>query len=189
MNYYQEITLLPSLEISQYFLWQKIYQPLHMLIVETKSKPQDHWVSVSFPKYTPKGLGDKLRIFAMNEQALDAFGLKKALRKFDDYVHITNIRSVPDSVESKVVFKRVQPKQKNLSYARRYAKYRNMDIEEAFEYLNQKPKKSLPFINLKSLSTQQSLRLILRQEKVSLEDNRQLQFNAYGLNNPVPDFP
>lgn len=188
MNYYQEVTLLPSPEISQYFLWQKIYQPLHMLIVETKSKPQDYWISVSFPKYTPKGLGDKLRIFAMSEQALDEFALKKALRKFEDYVHITGIRPVPGSVESKVVFKRHHSKQKNLSYAKRYAKYRNIDIEEAFEYLNQKPKKSLPFINLKSLSSGQNMRILIEQIDEPLKVSQEWKFNAYGLNNPVPHF-
>ncbi|QKI88152.1 type I-F CRISPR-associated endoribonuclease Cas6/Csy4 [Thiomicrorhabdus xiamenensis] len=188
MKYYQEITLLPTPEISQYFLWQKIYQPLHMLMVETKSKPKDRWVSVSFPKYSKKALGDKLRVFALSEQALEEFALKKTLRKFEDYVHITGIRPVPASIEAKTLFKRVQPKQNNLSYARRYAKYRQMDIEEAFAQLNQKPSKSLPFINLKSLSTKQNLRLILRQEKVPLDEDRELIFNAYGLNNPVPDF-
>lgn len=188
MNYYQEITLLPSPEISQYFLWQKIFQPLHMLMVETKSKSQEHWVSVSFPKYTSKGLGDKLRIFAINEQALDAFGLKNALRKFEDYVHITGIRSVPDSVVGQTVFKRHHSKQKNLSYARRYAKYRNMDIEEAFEHLNQKPKKSLPFINLKSLSTGQNMRIFIEQIEEPLKTSQEWKFNAYGLNNPVPHF-
>lgn len=189
MNYYQEVTLLPSPEISQYFLWQKVYQTLHMLIVETKSKPQDHWVSVSFPKYTSKGLGDKLRVFAMNEQALDEFAFKKTLRKFEDYVHITHIRPVPDSVENKVVFKRHHSKQNNSSAARRYAKYRNIDIEQAFAHLNQKPKKSLPFINLKSLSTGQNMRIMIEQIDDSLHGDQQWTFNAYGLNNPVPDFP
>ncbi|WP_319380506.1 type I-F CRISPR-associated endoribonuclease Cas6/Csy4 [Thiomicrorhabdus sp.] len=188
MKYYQEITLLPSPEISQYFLWQKIYQPLHMLMVETKSKPQENWVSVSFPKYSPKTLGDKLRIFALNEQVLNELALKKALRKFEDYVHITGVRSVPDSISRKTLFKRVQPKQKNQSYARRFSKRHNIELEEAFALLNKKSSPNLPFINLKSLSTKQNLRLILRQEEVPLDEDRGLIFNAYGLNNPVPDF-
>jgi len=188
MHYYQEITLLPSPEISTYFLWQKIYQPLHMLMVESKFKPKESWVGVSFPEYSTKTLGNKLRVFALTEQALQDFALKKQLRRFEDYIHITGIRPVPKSTNGKTVFKRYQPKQKKQSYARRFAQRHDMDIEEAFALINQKEPKNLPFVNLRSLSTKQNLRLILRKEKVPLTDKSEWQFNAYGLNNPVPDF-
>jgi CRISPR-associated protein (Cas_Csy4). len=74
MKVYQEITLLPGAEISAGFLWQKLYQPLHMLMVETQDKSAEHWISVSFPQYTQKFLGHKLRVFAQTEEALQNFG-------------------------------------------------------------------------------------------------------------------
>lgn len=188
MNVYQEITLLPGAEISAGFLWQKLYQPLHMLMVESKHSPANQWVSVSFPQYSEKSLGHKLRVFAQSEEVLQNWQLKKVYRKFEDYMHITNIRPVPKDA-GLVVFKRYQSSQGSLSHAKRTAKRHDMDVEEAFKLLNQKEAKKLPFIQLKSLSTKQNMMRIQIQKQVAetIPDSLPV-FNAYGLKNPVPDF-
>ena len=37
MNYYREITILPNADISFYFIWQKLYQQIHLALVENKT--------------------------------------------------------------------------------------------------------------------------------------------------------
>lgn len=189
MKFYQEITLLPGAEISAGFLWQKLYQPLHMLMVESKHQSAENWVSVSFPQYSEKSLGHKLRVFARSENVLNNWQLKKVFRKFEDYMHITNIRSVPEQA-GLVIFKRYQSSQGSLSHAKRAAKRHDMDVDEAYQLLNQKETKKLPFIQLKSLSTNQNvMRIKIQRQRVEENKECQLVFNAYGLKNPVPDFP
>ncbi|MCO4790206.1 type I-F CRISPR-associated endoribonuclease Cas6/Csy4, partial [Vibrio cholerae] len=36
MNYYQEITLLPDADIALGFLWQNVFQQVHIALVEHK---------------------------------------------------------------------------------------------------------------------------------------------------------
>lgn len=188
MKAYQEITLLPGAEISAGFLWQKLYQPLHMLMVESQNKSAEHWISVSFPQYTQKSLGHKLRVFAQTEEALQNYQLKKVLNKFEDYMHITQIRSVPEGA-GLVVFKRYQSKQKSLSQAKRFAKRNDMALDDAFKLLNQKDPKRLPFIQLKSLSTGQNvIRIYIQKQDVKSDADYPHVYNAYGLKKPVPDF-
>lgn len=188
MKYYQEITLLPSAEVPIHFLWQKLYQPLHLMMVETKVQPETEWLGVSFPQYTQRFLGEKLRVFAKTETVLQKMDFKKAFRNYDDYLHITQIRQIPESINGLIMFKRYQPKQNNQSHATRLAKRHGLEVDEAYQLLNAKPLQKLPFINLKSLSTKQDYRLRIQKQSIDSSQQQELKFNAYGLNNPVPDF-
>lgn len=188
MKYYQEITLLPSPEVSINFLWQKLFQPLHLLMVETKTQPATEWLRVSFPEYTQRFLGKKLRVFSEGEAVLQKLDLKKKFHNYDDYLHITQIRQVPENVNGVIVFKRYQPKQNSQSHATRLAKRHGLSVDEAFELLNAKPAQPLPFINLKSLSSKQDYRLRIQKKPIDSSQQQEVIFNAYGLNNPVPDF-
>ena len=51
MKNYIEITLLPSAEITLSFLWEKLYQQLHLALVEIQDSDKSVSVGVSFPKY------------------------------------------------------------------------------------------------------------------------------------------
>ena len=51
MNYYQDITLLPDADIGLYFLWQKVYQQIHLALVENKSADNASAIGVAFPEY------------------------------------------------------------------------------------------------------------------------------------------
>ncbi|MBE0471094.1 MAG: type I-F CRISPR-associated endoribonuclease Cas6/Csy4 [Methyloprofundus sp.] len=188
MKYYQEITLLPSPEVSINFLWQKLYQPLHLLMVETKSQSATEWLRVSFPQYTQSFLGEKLRVFAETEAVLQKMDFKKKFRNYDDYLHITEIRQTPESINGLIMFKRYQPKQNSQSHAARLAKRHGLKVDEAFKLLNAKPPLQLPFINLKSLSTKQDYRLRIQKQSIDSSQQQEITYNAYGLNNPIPDF-
>ncbi len=51
MNYYQEITLLPDVDISLGFLWQNVFQQVHIALVEHKVDANQSSVAVGFPDY------------------------------------------------------------------------------------------------------------------------------------------
>ena len=90
MQHYIDITLLPNDEIGHYFLWGKLYQQVHLALVEQEQGQ----VGVSFPEYSKSQprLGRKLRLFAINEQGLKQLDLSKWLTRLLDYCHISSIR-------------------------------------------------------------------------------------------------
>ena len=51
MKYYQQISLMPTADIGLYFLWQKVYQQIHLALVENKSSDNVSAIGVSFPEY------------------------------------------------------------------------------------------------------------------------------------------
>ena len=64
MNHYQEITLLPAIEVNLGFLWTKVYQQLHLALAEHKTNNNKSTVGVSFPQYGQESfpLGSKFRV-------------------------------------------------------------------------------------------------------------------------------
>lgn len=92
MKKYVEITLLPDAEIDLHFLWEKLYQQLHLAFVEIADDQGMINVGVSFPRYEcteeKRSLGYKLRLFAESEDALRALQLDKWLARLSDYVHV-----------------------------------------------------------------------------------------------------
>ena len=166
MNYYLDITLLPDAETNLGFLWEKVYQQIHLLLVEHKVGEKDSAIGLSFPKYGSKDfpLGDKLRLLAKNEQGLVNLNVNHWLGRLADYVHVKVIKPVPSDVSRFVYFKRKQFKspnklRKNLdSRAEAIAQKNGFDIAEvkkrllaSIDSFDQESK--LPFINLRSLST------------------------------------
>ncbi|MFA0280003.1 type I-F CRISPR-associated endoribonuclease Cas6/Csy4, partial [Vibrio sp. 10N.222.55.F8] len=51
MNYYQEITLLPDAEISLGFIWQNVFQQVHIALVDNKVAANQSAIAVGFPEY------------------------------------------------------------------------------------------------------------------------------------------
>ncbi len=51
MKHYIDIILLPDPEIPLYFLWEKVYQQLHLALVEIKEPDNKVKVGVAFPQY------------------------------------------------------------------------------------------------------------------------------------------
>ena len=100
MKYYQELTILPDPEISNYFIWSRLFTQLHIALADIKNQHGIDSIGVSFPEYyfdengKSSRLGSKLRIFAPNLETLEKLDLNNWLDRLTDYVHIKSIKEV-----------------------------------------------------------------------------------------------
>jgi CRISPR-associated endonuclease Csy4 len=187
MKHYVEITLLPTDDIGHYFLWSKIYQQLHLALVEL-TEGQGGSVGFSFPEYSAKQprLGRKLRVFAVAESQLVQFNAQKWLERLSDYCHISSVRAVPEQTQY-AVFARKQCVNNPERLARRRAKRKSETFEQALVHFAgfDGEFSSLPFVALESLSTAPSVeanhrfKLFIAQQLVSKPQEG--SFNCYGL--------
>ncbi len=191
MKFYLEIILNPEPEIPIYFLWEKVCQQVHLALVERQDEKGKVAVGASFPDYDDKQfqLGCKLRLFAASKNELEGLDLPKWLARLLDYVHLTNIRRVPDKCQF-AIFKRLQPKSSNARLARRKAKREGISYDQALSALgNRKEQVSkAPFIHIKSASSEKRYRLIIGY--LPVEDSCTDGFSTYGLSSvsTVPVF-
>lgn len=202
MNYYLDITLLPDAEANLGFLWQKVYQQIHLMLVGHKIGEQDSAIAVSFPHYDDRAfpLGNKLRLLGESEKALNDLKVGQWLSRLDDYVHIKGIKPVPDDVEQFVYFKRKQFKSPDKlregidEQAKKLAAKNNFDVDEVKRRLlesieNLETESRLPFINVTSLSTDKnrpfeekgSFKLFIEKETAENNMNNDGLFTCYGL--------
>lgn len=214
MNYYLEINLLPNYEVSLFSLWSKIFQQIHLGLVEIQDAQKRVPIGLSFPEYKMGEkfgiLGSKLRLFAADEAALTRFDVASRLSRLSDYVHCTGIRPVPSTVKGYAVYQREQPKTGRERLARRYAKRHNLDYETAFNgkvelcakhdnaaecermlmSYSEIPHKTIttPFIRLKSLSSGNTFCLWIKKKEI--ENSMNGIFTTYGLSSAasVPEF-
>ena len=199
MKYYLEVILLPNGEIDLYFLWKKVYQQIHLGLVANKVDENLSAIGVAFPHYNADKycLGKTLRLFADNKEILEKFNCKKWLDRLAGYVHYTDIRTVPEKINSYAIYSRFHSKGQNIQrLARRYAKRNSLTLEQAFQRYSYYVAKrsSLPFIRLKSLSTSKkndeynSFKLFI--EKNLVEQLIRKGFSTYGLSplSSVPEF-
>lgn len=192
MKYYQEITLCPGSEINNYFLWQKIFQKIHLCFVNLKDSNGIIPIGISFPEYNNNKnpeLGSKLRFFSASENTLKELNLKHKFNYFFDYIHLTNIRRVLDKcIYAK--YWRKQPKSSVARLARRKAKRENISFDKALEQLKgfNEQKIKTPYINIDSQSSGQKFRLFIIKDVV--EKPIEGGFNCYGLSlkTTVPEF-
>ncbi|KAB7691645.1 type I-F CRISPR-associated endoribonuclease Cas6/Csy4 [Plesiomonas shigelloides] len=204
MNYYQEITLLPDADIALGFLWQNVFQQVHIALVEHKVGSNQSLVAVGFPDYRQARfpLGSKLRLFAKEQATLEKLDIHCWLTRLEDYVHIKGIKAVPNDV-TYVSFVRKQVKsperierdmqQKATLWAAKSGK----SLEDCLADLEQsKPTAfcSLPFIYLHSQQTKQRspeksskfpLFIQIQQQRAPQEG----QFDCYGLSAKVNGLP
>ncbi|NKF51197.1 type I-F CRISPR-associated endoribonuclease Cas6/Csy4 [Shewanella sp. WXL01] len=196
MNYYQEITLLPDAEISLGFIWQKVFQQVHIALVDNKNADNTSSVAVGFPQYRKAKfpLGSKLRLFAESEQDLEKLNITKWLSRLEDYAHIKAIKAVPDETQY-VSFVRKSVKsaariEKDMQdKVRLRAKHTGESIEQCIAVLEKtKPdvKRELPFIFLHSQETKQrspnaKSKFPLFIELKSTKQQQSGVFDCYGL--------
>ncbi len=183
MKHYIDITLLPDAETNLGFIWQKVYQQVHLGLVESKTETNDSDVAISFPENGSSDfpLGTKLRLLSLNQESLQQLNINKWLSRLLDYVHCTSIKEVPAGVTQYVRFSRKQFKTNIEKLARRRAKRKGESFDKAMEhYKGFKDEQSkLPFINMRSLSSDRQFRLFV--EKELLEKSVEGKFNCYGL--------
>ncbi len=183
MKYFIELTLLPGLEISIYFIWQKLYQQIHLALAENKIAENSSAVGVSFPEYNADefSLGTKLRLFAVDEQSLAKLQCEKWLDRLSDYVHVKPIAPVPENVAEYACFKHVKMRGSKEKLARRRANRKGETLEQALahfaDYEEQRSK--LPFINMISQTNGQHFRLFI--EKQPMVNHQSGDFCCYGL--------
>lgn len=206
MRFYLEITLLPNPEVGIHFLWSKVFQQIHLGLVEMQNDQKQQPIGVSFPEYVTgekcSVLGGKLRLFAEDEATLVKFDAAKWLSRLSDYVHCTSIRPVPDQLTGYAIYQRQQPKTNKERLARRYAKRHKLDFETAlngtvvlrdqstqFRYCDMpQPTIKTPFIRLQSLSSEQTFCLWIKKTLVSKPATG--HYSSYGLSATaaVPEF-
>lgn len=206
MRFYQEITLIKTPDISPYFIWRKLYTQLHLAMVEQQNPDKTVDIGVSFPGYQcfeKNGkaftvLGDKLRVFAKDEQQLEQLDLQKWLARLTDYVHIQSIHAVPSEASQSLVVSRYQPvanlarvtrrlaKRKGISFEeaqqlqnKRFAEEHNISLKQAQDHYENPILKDLPFIKMKSLSQGRDYSLHINQKTVDHEMAG--SFSTYGL--------
>lgn len=191
MKHYIDITLLPDAEANLGFLWHKVFQQIHLAMVENKTGANESAVALSIVGYgeKPFPLGNKLRLLAMNEEVLQKLDIPLWLNRLSDYCHIKPIKPVPENVAKYACFKR-KPVKSIEKKAQRRAKHLNKPYEEVLEYLLKEggsdPSK-LPYINVESQETKKraeqgvSSRFLLFIDKSVSDHPVEGKFDCYGL--------
>ncbi len=183
MKFYCDITLLPDVEASLGFIWEKVFQQIHIALVETKVGDKESAIGVSFPKYgdKPFPLGDKLRLFARSEALLEQLALGKWLSRLKDYVHCTSVREVPAGINKFACFTRKQFDTSVERLARRRAKRKGESFEQALQYYEgfKEYQTKLPFLNVKSLSKDYKFKLFI--DRAFIGEPVSGNFSCYGL--------
>jgi len=194
MRFYCEISLLPNPEVNLNFLWSKVFQQIHLGLVEMQDNQKRVPIGVSFPEYVIgekySVLGGKLRLFAQNEITLARFDATKWLNRLSDYVHCTSIRPLPERLKGYAIYQREQPKTSKERLARRYASRHNIDYDTALLRYSEMAYKLIPtpFIRLKSLSSDNTFCLWIK--KTTVAESSGDTFSSYGLSTSasVPEF-
>lgn len=185
MRYYQEIALLPPVDISLYFLWQKVFQQIHLALSENKNPDDTSSIGVSFPEYYAENffLGKKMRLFAKDEQSLRALNAEKWLDRLNDYLSVSSIEAVPEKVKGYICFRHIKLKGNKEKLARRRAKRKGETFEQALSFYDDyhAPESKLPFINMRSLTNGNNFRIYI--EKEVKEQEKGGFFSCYGLSN------
>ncbi|SIO94545.1 type I-F CRISPR-associated endoribonuclease Cas6/Csy4 [Vibrio spartinae] len=206
MKYYQDITLLPDAEISLGFIWEKVYQQIHLMLVAHKNGADVSDIGVSFPAYGDQAfpLGNRLRLFAENESQLSRASVAQWLQRLRDYVHIKSIKPVPNDVTEYACFSRCNPKsqqQRLKQLDRRVAclsqKHRVDETVMRAELLKsvqqQTGKSKLPYIHVQSLSTPaegqsyHKFMLFIQCDKSEIAPNHRNGFTCYGLSSKAKE--
>jgi CRISPR-associated endonuclease Csy4 len=193
MKFYLDITLLPDAEANLGFIWQKVYQQIHLALVENKTANGNSTIAISFPEYGNGvfPLGNKLRLLASNQEMLKTLEVTKWLNGLNDYVHCTSIKGVPLNVTTFACFSRKQVKRNMDRLARRRAKRKQESLKQALQYyadFNDQNSK-LPFVNIVSLSSNDSVKFSNKNKfrlfinKETFEKSYEGEYSCYGLSN------
>jgi CRISPR-associated endonuclease Csy4 len=191
MEYYQEITLHASAELPLNFILSKVYMQLHLAFVAVKDGKDRVTYGVSFPEYSEIGLGKKIRVFGETRADMETLSVENALSRLLDYVHITQIRPVPARRQTGyAVYSRYHQENSNGQKIRRYARRHDVNLEEAAKVMNivGPARKTLPYVQLKSLTNKHKFSLFIRRDSKKQEGKG--NFSVYGLSmaSTVPEF-
>ncbi|CED59794.1 CRISPR-associated protein, Csy4 family [Moritella viscosa] len=174
MKFYCDIKVLPDPEASEPVLISNLMAKLHRALVALKEVN----IGVSFPNVN-KTLGDTLRLHG-DEADLNKLFELNWLKGLRDYCTQTYISLVPESCQYCSV-KRKQAKSANNKRKRSIAKGWLNAEEAALKIGNEQQKiLRLPFVQLKSTSTGQVMKLFI-EHSVLQDEAVEGTFNSYGL--------
>jgi CRISPR-associated endonuclease Csy4 len=197
--YYQELTLIPTKEISSNHILSGVFRQIHLGLATVMEGKEKGNIGVSFPQYhnglKSTCLGNKVRLFAPTKEELETLDINKWLRRFTDYVHVASIKEVPHEVDGYATYRRFHQPKNPASKARLFSKKYEGKLENAsyeeclkrFSKFAHEPR-SLPFVALNSISSNQTYYLnIAKEEKSGFEF---YGYNSFGLDNKssVPEF-
>ncbi len=198
MRYYLDIVLISNEEENLGYLWRKLYAQIHLALVEVRDENDLVSIGLAFPKYSKdRFLGDTLRLFASTKEELESLKLEEWLSRLEGYLFVGKIKEVPTTTEF-VSFnrKRFKSHAKIRRHAKLYAKRNNITYEKAlvrFEETEEKYRKlkednRLPYVNIKSGSTGQYLKVFIEKKEFDVEQKG--KFSTFGLskNATVPWF-
>lgn len=185
MKYYQDLTLRPQEDDDLYFIWEKVYQQVHLALAENKIADNASEIGVAFPEYNADkfSLGTKLRLFAKEEELLEQMQCEKWLNRLKDYVHISPIKPIPEKLAEYACFKHIKLKGNKEKLARRRANRKGETLQQALAYFEgfEEQQGKLPYINMTSQTTGQHFRLFI--EKQIMEALQTGLYSCYGLSN------
>ena len=176
MNYYINVHTRSNTEFSDSVLMNEMFFRVHKALGQFG----DGNIGVSFPNFN-KTLGNCLRLHG------DEFSLKKLMsvpwsKDIEDYFVVGNITEIPSKVSYRMV-RRIQTKSNTERLLRRSVKKGWLTETEAkqrqHEAVDVKNNK-LPYIRLKSLSTNQFFHLFI-EHGPTVENSQAGKFSAYGL--------
>jgi CRISPR-associated endonuclease Csy4 len=190
MKYYIEITILPNIEISSNFLWTQLFQKLHLTFVQIKRFTNEVPIGIGFPNYPKKHpLKDKLRLFARSKEDIINLNIGQIFFGLKDYIHIEDIKRVPENTKSFSCYKRQHIKKKHNLVTRKSRRH-NINYEQALEDYKNFTEKHIetPFIHINSQSTKNRFSLFI--QKIERDSEKYEGFNTYGLSkvSTVPEF-
>lgn len=175
MDHYLDIQVLPDLDISAPALMNNLFAKFHRSMAQ--ALPGE--VAVSFPKYH-RSLGDVLRLHG-TEESLNQLMALPWLKGLRDYTQVSELREVPADIKGYRSVYRVQKKSVNNRRKRSVAKGW-LSEEEAIHRIPDEAQQTLklPFLQFKSLSSQQNMRVYVALGELLSEPTKG-PVNSYGL--------
>lgn len=178
MDAYLEIKLLPDPEFPVNFLMGALYGKLHRALVVLESSE----IGVSFPGYSqsPRSMGDCLRLHG-TQAILSQLMAQNWLKGMSDHIQCSDILPTPEAVKYRTVSRR-QFKTNSERLRRRRMKRKGETWDQVVaaipDTVERKP--DLPYVHLRSKSTEQSFALFIQQGELR-EEPTSGKFNTYGL--------
>lgn len=175
MDYYLDVLILPSAEFQEPVLMNEVFSRLHQALVSYGKGD----IGISFPNFDKK-LGNILRLHGSQTSLQQLMSIQWMIRMMD-YIKISKIKKIPEVVNYRVV-RRIQSKSNCERLFRRSVRKGWLTEEEASLKIKETGDKklSLPFLQLKSGSTQQRFHLFVEHGPI-LETFVEGTFNSYGL--------
>jgi CRISPR-associated endonuclease Csy4 len=178
MDHYLDIRLRPDPESAPAQLMGALFSKLHRALV---AQHNQH-IGISFPSVqtAPPWLGDRLRLHG-DQAALAGLMALNWLAGMRDHVHATAVLAVPPKARFRVV-SRVQAKSNPERLRRRQMRRHGLDAAQALVRVpdTAAERLDLPYVQLRSQSTEQSFRLFIRHGEL-LDTASPGDFSAYGL--------